>query len=166
MARSGVCWQRDCRGFTLIEVMIVVVIISLATAIAVPLYQDALTRARRSAFTADTAKLYHALLAYHVDQSAFPSEADFDLETLAPLSTQGYFPSPESYTAKLDGGRLLIYVAPDVGGPDRQFIAVGRLGSDPSLLAAAVYSDLVGRDGEWADGVFIIDQNDLEEAEL
>jgi prepilin-type N-terminal cleavage/methylation domain-containing protein len=164
--RTGSPPGRDSRGFTLIELMVVVVIISLASAIAVPVYSDALTRTRRSSFTADTLKLYNALMAYHADHGAFPDEAAFDLETLAPLSTEGYIRNPEAYTGKLAGGQLLVYVAPDIGGANQHVIAVGRLASDTDFLAAVAYTNLVSDDGEWVDGVYIINQDDLNEARL
>ena len=75
----------------MIELMIVVAIISLATAMAIPVYEDAIKNSHRSALQADCYQLYQSLMTYQFDNDKFPSESEFDVKTLAPLSTEGYF---------------------------------------------------------------------------
>ena len=58
-------------GFTLIELMIVVVIISLASAIAVPVYEQAIENRHRSALKADCYQLYQSLMTYQLDNDKF-----------------------------------------------------------------------------------------------
>ena len=71
----------------------------------------------------------------------------------------------EAITSKLVGGQLLIYLAPDVGGVDQQFILVMRHEADPSVLVAVVHTNLVTEEGKWVDGSYIIDAEDLEDVE-
>jgi len=150
---------------TLIELMMVVLIIGLLAAAAAPVLQNALRQSRGQALAADTRKLYTALMSYHADHGAFPSEADFNTATMAPLSTEGYFPEATSYSEKLLDGELTAYLAPDEGGADQQVIAVARLALDPTVIAAVAYTDLIEDDGGWIDGVFVITEEDLEDAD-
>ena len=59
-------------GFTLIELLIVVAIIAILAAIAVPNFLEAQTRARVSRVTADIRSLATALEAYAVDSNDYP----------------------------------------------------------------------------------------------
>ena len=153
------------QGFTLIELMIVVVIIAMISAIAIPMYADALRKGRTSALIVDLDKLYTALMSYHADNGSFPAEEEFDTFTLSPLSTDGYFPRPEALTNKLLGNKLLMYIAPDVGGSDQQFIIVVRHINDPDLIGVVVYTNILDGDGGWKDGTYIINDNNLAEAD-
>lgn len=155
---------RSCGGFTLIEVMIVVVIIALLTAAAVPMYGQAMRRSRITALAADLEQLYGALMRYHADHGSFPAEGDFDTASLSPLTTEGYLVSAGSITSKLLKEELVVYVAPDVGGPDQQFIVVARHVVDPSIIVVAVHTSIVGAAGGWVDGVYVISEGELEEA--
>jgi prepilin-type N-terminal cleavage/methylation domain-containing protein len=153
------------RGFTLIELMIVVVIISLASAIAIPVYESALENTHRSALQADSYQLYNALMTYQFDYDKFPGESEFDLKTLAPLSTEGYFNAARTFTGKLRDKQVLIYLAPDIDGEDTQFIALAQSEIDPGMIFAVVYTNIVEETGGWVDGVYIITPEDLEDAE-
>jgi len=152
-------------GFTLIELMIVVVIISLTSAMAIPLYQNALENTHRSALQADSYQLYNSLMTYQFDYDKFPSESEFDLKTLAPLSTDGYFNAARTFTGKLRDKQVLIYLAPDIDGEDTQFIALAQSEIDPGMIFAVAYTNIVEETGGWIDGVYIITPEDLEEAE-
>ena len=158
-------YENRSAGFTMIELMVSVVIVGLLSATAAGVYGNALDRAHQSALLADSANLYRALLTYRFDHNKFPSESDFDVATLDPLRSEGYFSGAETLTNKLEGGEALIYLAPDVGGPDTQFILVARAAFDRDTIIAVVYTDVIDEDGEWYDGVFIIDNDDLEEAD-
>jgi prepilin-type N-terminal cleavage/methylation domain-containing protein len=153
------------RGFTLIELMIIVVIIGLASAMAIPVYENALENTHRSALQADSYQLYNSLMTYQFDYDKFPSESEFDLKTLAPLSTGGYFNAARTFTGKLRDKQVLVYLAPDVDGEDTQFIAVAQSELDPSMIFAVVYTNIIEEDGGWIDGVHIITAEDLEEAD-
>ncbi len=76
------CTARDPRagrpchgGFTLIELLIVVAIIAILAAIAVPNFLEAQTRAKVSRVKADVRSIATALEAYRIDQNLYPSDA-------------------------------------------------------------------------------------------
>jgi prepilin-type N-terminal cleavage/methylation domain-containing protein len=166
MNPSRLTEPRSPRGFTLIELLVAVAIIGLASALAIPMYADAIRKGRASALQSDGKTLHGALMAYYKDNSAFPSDDSFDTTTLSPLSTEGYLHSGEAITSKLVDGELLVYLAPDIGGADQQFVAVMRHADDRRVIVGVVHTNLVTDDGEWVDGSYVIDAEDLEEAEL
>ncbi len=75
--------RRD-RGFTLVELMIVVVIIGILLAAAVASYASATASAYRSTCLADQRTLEKAALLYHTVHGEYPP----DLDALAPLVIQ------------------------------------------------------------------------------
>ncbi len=157
--------NRGSRGFTLIELMVVVVIIGLVGALAVPVYEDTLRKAHRAAIVADCQQLYDALLAYYTDEGSFPSDAEFDLETLGPLSTEGYLPGAKALVGMMDQNRALLYFAPDVDGTDTQFIVVMRAKYDTDVIPVVVHTNIIPATEGWVSGVYLIENGELEEAE-
>jgi len=158
---------RNDRGFTLVELMVAVVIIGLASAIAVPVLQDATTKARRNAMLADGRVLYDAFMTYYVDEGQFPSEwgpDGFNKTTLAPLSTGGYFPIAKAYLGKLAGSRVLLYLAPNIGSPDSEYIAIMRAAHDPDMIIVVAHTGIIGVAGHFLDGVYLITNGELQEA--
>jgi prepilin-type N-terminal cleavage/methylation domain-containing protein len=71
-------------GFTLIELLIVVAIIAILAAIAVPNFLEAQTRSKVSRVKADMRSLNTALEAYVVDYNGYPDLSDADMLSLAP----------------------------------------------------------------------------------
>ncbi|GEM_PF-1734327 len=64
------------KGFTLIELMIVVVIIGLLAALAVPMYRSATIKAKRSEAKIELKRIWEALEEYKLDNGGIPLEWD------------------------------------------------------------------------------------------
>jgi len=75
--------NRWLRGFTLIELMIVMAIISVLLAIAIPVYQKSITRAKESVLRNNLFTLRNMIDEYTVDKQKAP-------ETLDDLVSEGY----------------------------------------------------------------------------
>ena len=149
---SGI--RGDRRGFTLIELLVVVAIIGLLATAAVQFYFFAIYRARLTALSQDMEAVHSALMQYNVDHGSFPAERDFDTETLDPLASEGYLRDGEAITRKLIGHALWVYVAPDIDGPDQQYILVARHEADPRAAGFAMRSNFIAGVG-WGDGVYV-----------
>ena len=148
-------------GFTLIELLIVVAIIGLISATAIPVYGRILEKANRNAFVADAEPLYDAFKQYYVDNSKFPSEVGppnelFDPATLAPLTTYGYmnFTAAQSFLRKQVDDTIFIYIAPDVTGQDSDILMAMHPKYDPSEWIYIFYTDLLSDPYGSLDGVY------------
>jgi general secretion pathway protein G len=75
--------RRACRGFTMIEMMIVILIMVILMGIAVPLYQQSIIRARESVLREDLYTLRNAIDQYTLDKQKAP-------QTLQDLVQAGY----------------------------------------------------------------------------
>jgi prepilin-type N-terminal cleavage/methylation domain-containing protein len=142
------------RGFTLIELLVVVAIIGLLATAAVQFYFFAIYRARMTALSQDMEAVHSALMQYNFDHGSFPAERDFDTATLDPLTSEGYLRNGEAITRKLIGHALWVYVAPDIDGPDQQYILVARHEADPRVAVFAMHSNFIDGVG-WGDGVYV-----------
>lgn len=113
------CWRiiTDMRGFTLIELMIVMAIISIMASLLIPQFSTSIARAKDVKLKADLATLDSAIMMYYVDKGVYPK----DLTTLVEESYFGgssslkdalgndfiYTPSTNSYilTGKNSAGK-------------------------------------------------------------
>ncbi|MGI6540147.1 MAG: type IV pilin protein [Bacillota bacterium] len=68
--------RNDQRGFTLMELMIVVVIIGVLSAIGVPAYKNYVIQAKESACDANRRTIATALGMYYAETGKYPSEED------------------------------------------------------------------------------------------
>ena len=94
-------------GFTLIELMIVVLIIGLISSIAIPVFGRALKKAHRAAVGASLTGLHKAMARYYADNGEFPT---LDTTTFEPLVSGGYLESPEALLSKFQGNNVLAYL--------------------------------------------------------
>jgi len=154
--------SREERGFTLIEVLMVVVIIGVLSAICIPILATALLKANRTALAADGRSLYSAFSKYYVDQGTFPSTSTpvsraFNPDTLAPLSNNGYYSNPSALTRKLLSNRVTAYDSPNTGGSDTQFWAVLTHKQDSRVVVLVASTDQYpGHIGTQYEGVYFI----------
>jgi len=117
------------RGFTLIELMVVLVIIGVLAALIVPNVLDRTDDARATAAKADINNLVQALKLYKLDNQRFPT-AEQGLEALVNKPTAGNVPPNwRRYLDKLPAdpwGRPYQYIFPGVKGE----IDIFSLGAD------------------------------------
>lgn len=141
------------RGITIFELLICCGIIGLIAAIAAPIYQNAMMKARRVALAGDFHELYSSFMRYHIDYGRFPTDSGAGAlvaGTLAPLSTGGYYTHAQSFNSKLQGNQVVFYWAPDWNGPDANFVIAGRSRVDPSVMVYAMhygFGGLIDYDG-------------------
>jgi general secretion pathway protein G len=90
MPRHSSPFQRA-RGFTLIEVLVVIVILGILAALIVPRVMDRPDQARATAARADIAAIMNALKLYRLDNGTYPS-ADQGLSALVKKPERGDIP--------------------------------------------------------------------------
>ena len=141
--------RRQERGITLFELLMVILIIVLIAHIAVPVLMNARKQTRMGAVIADSHEVYNAFVRYNVDEGYFPSVADFDKATLAPLTTDGYFENYASFNEKLFGEEILIYI-----GLGDQFLVILRPKHKPDQVMYIGHTDFL--EDKWIDGVYML----------
>ena len=136
------------RGFTLIEVMMALLITALLASIAIPIYSEVMNRSKVGAIVSDAHAVYNALMRFNIDEGTFPAMADFDKATLAPLSTNGYFESYDTFNSKLAGGQIQLYVQ-----FADQFVILLQPEHDPTQFIYIYHTNIWGF---WRDGIYLL----------
>ena len=136
--------QRLSAGFTLIELMVVLVIIGVLAALIVPNVLDRADDARATAAKTDVNNLMQALKLYRLDNQRYPT-AEQGLQALLVKPTTGPIPSNwKSYLDKLPNdpwGRPYQYLNPGVKGE----IDVMSFGADGQPCGESKNADI----GSW-----------------
>ena len=121
--------KTDSKGFTLVEVMVVVVILAVLAALIVPRVVGRTDEARAVAAMQDIAAIMQSLKLYRIDNSRYPTN-DQGLEALVERPTTE--PKPGNWKGYLDKlpkdpwGNTYLYLNPGVHGD----IDVFSLGAD------------------------------------
>lgn len=134
---------RRSRGFTLIEIMVVVIIIGVLAALIVPKVMSRPDEARRVAARQDIATLMQALKLYRLDNQRYPA-GDQGLAALLPRAAGGATPKAEGYVERLPAdpwGHPYQYLNPGVHGE----IDVFSLGADGQPGGEGANADI----GNW-----------------
>ena len=88
--RKLTCRKRAQRGFTLIELMVVMAIISVLLAIAVPIYQKSIIRAKESVLRNNLFTLRNMIDEYTIDKQKAPeSSSGFGVRRLSEAGSAG-----------------------------------------------------------------------------
>ena len=93
-------------GYSLIELLVVLLVAGVIMAIAIPMMREALVRGMIGAATAEARTIHSAMKQYHIDQSAYPNASGFDMSTMEPLVSLGYYDGrliPRVQIGTLDG---------------------------------------------------------------
>lgn len=143
--RSAISKRALQRGFTLIELMVVIVILGILAAIAVPRIMSKPDEARVRAAQAEVAQILQALDLYRLDNQRYPS-TEQGLAALATRPTAEPVPQnwkPYLKQAPLDPwGRPYQFLSPGVRGE----IDVFSLGADGQPGGEGVNADI----GNWS----------------
>ena len=129
-------FNRTQRGFTLIEMMIVMAIIVILIAIAVPFYQKAIIRAKESVLHSNIFTLRSAIDEYGVDKQKAP-------QTLQDLVSQGYLREipKDPVTQRNDSWRIIMEDPGQAVSQTEPGIYDIRSGSDKRSLDGTPYSE-------------------------
>jgi general secretion pathway protein G len=115
------------RGFTLIEIMVVVVIIGLLAAVIVPQVVDKVDQARVAKAKQDITSLETALTMYRLDNSRYPTTD----QGLGALVTQPTDPSIRHWRP----GGYIKRISKDPWGNDYQYVYPGTHGGEYDLYS-------------------------------
>jgi general secretion pathway protein G len=123
-------------GFSLIELMVVMAIISVLVAIAVPIYSKSITRSKESVLRSNLFNIRNMIDEYTVDKQKAP-------DTLQDLVTEGYFRQIpiDPMTGSSDTWKIIMEDTPVGGTNSSPGIFDVRSGSDKKSLDGTPYSD-------------------------
>ena len=113
-------WARKQKGFTIVELLIVIVVIAILAAISIVAYNGIQNRANDTAIKNDLAQAHKKLEIYRVDKTNFPSANDIDELILVDFraSKNAYIVTGENYyyCKDLDSDRYALIAQSKSGG--------------------------------------------------
>lgn len=124
------------RGFTLIELMVVMAIISVMIAIAVPIYQKSIIRAKESVLRSNLFTVRNMIDEYTVDKQKAP-------DSLQELVTEGYLRQipQDPMTGSDETWKIIMEDTPVGGANSSPGVYDVRSGSDKKSLDGTQYAD-------------------------
>lgn len=123
------------RGFTLIEMMIVMAIIVILIAIAVPYYQKAIIRAKESVLHSNLSAMRNSIDEYAYDKQKAP-------QSLQDLVTDGYLREvPRDPITQHNDWKIIMEDAGQAVSPTEPGIFDVRSTSDKKSMEGTLYSD-------------------------
>ncbi len=120
---SGLHGRKDATGFTLVEIMIVVVIIGLLAAMAIPAFQRSRMRSQAARLTNDFRQFDSAFQRYLMENGAGPASAGLGV---VPTGMAGYLPTNYTAPSPLGGGYLW-------SGPSSNIVLLGSSANDTTM---------------------------------
>jgi general secretion pathway protein G len=133
-------WKRICKsekGFTLVELMIVIIILAVLTGIAVPSYMALRNRARESATESEMKNIATAVELHQADNEDYPTGAEYTAGAILPYMDP--VPANDSW------GEAYVYVS-----ADGSTYTLTSTGSDKAAGGAVGSgADLIMTDGQW-----------------
>jgi general secretion pathway protein G len=124
------------RGFTLIEVLIVVTLIVILAAISMPQYQNSVTRSREAVLKEDLWRMRDVIQQYYADKNKWPA-------SLQDLVSEGYMRQvPEDPFTNSADTWVTVPAEPDPSNPSAQpGIEDVKSGAEGTALDGSRYSD-------------------------
>jgi len=104
--RSKMQRTNNQKGFTLVELMVVVVIIGILVAIAIPVYSNITAKANRSAVEANLRTIDGAIMMYKADQNITTDPSDVAALTPSYLAEEPEGPDNVAYS--ISSGRAVV----------------------------------------------------------
>ena len=145
------------KGFSLIELLVVVAIIAVLMGITIPLLQLAMLRARVGTMASDSRIIHTAFKQHFLDFSMYPNSTDdpaFELDTFEPLRSEGYYDG--RIVSKLANDQADGYDSPDDQGVNQEFWVEYTLAVDPTVrFLVADSNDAPLSGGDYMDGVYL-----------
>lgn len=128
--------RRAIQGFTLIELMVVMAIISVLLAIALPIYSKSITRAKESVLRNNLFTLRSMIDEYTIDKQQAP-------QSLQDLVSDGYLRQipQDPMTGSDQTWRIIMEDTPAAGSSSSPGIFDVRSGSEKTALDGSLYAD-------------------------
>jgi general secretion pathway protein G len=124
------------RGFTLIELMVVMAIVSILLSIAIPVYQKSITRAKESVLRNNLFTIRAMIDEYTIDKQKAP-------ESLQDLVSEGYLRQipQDPMTGSDQSWKITMEDTPVAGSTGTPGIFDVHSGSDKTALDGSAYAD-------------------------